>query len=165
MSLHNYGIQNEESDFRIHICVEAKRLYLYETQSGLNSINWRVKNVKGYQPGIKENTSLGFLVKPEEIEGCKSWRINENLFIRSKMSTAKSTTEKGIAAERIAYLFMKKWGWKPVRITDKQEQIKGYDFMTNNNKKVQVKCDYKGGEGGTGNLFIQTHESNPTRAT
>ena len=42
-------------------------------------------------------------------------------------------------------------------------QIKGTDIKVNMNIHLQVKCDRGGGEKprGSGNLYLQSHESNP----
>jgi hypothetical protein len=46
-------------------------------------------------------------------------------------------------------------------------QFEGLDIVVATRVRIQVKLDFRGGErelGGTGNLFLQTAECNPTRS-
>lgn len=54
----------------------------------------------------------------------------------------------------------------PEIITSTKLQYEGLDIIIGLGARIQVKCDFAGGEralGGTGNLFIQTQECNPHR--
>lgn len=166
----NYGIQNEESDLRCHVCVLAQKVYVYKTNNGAEAIKLlpptRERTVK--TNGIV--TARGFLTKPSEINGIESLLLDEECLRNANILLYDTPTQKGNKAVMIArrLLGMGRFPLLPVTanlVTDKDLQIKGTDIEVtlSVSVRIQVKCDYKGGVGNgcTGFLFLQTKECNP----
>jgi len=169
-----YGIQTDQSDMRVHVCVKAKRVYYFRTADGPKAIDpAQHRKVPARQPGVSGVTALGYLVPPEAIKGCQwaaipdAWLKHSKLKIEPGMSTA----EKGDRATLIVFGLVKTGripllsdGSKIEQNIGSTLQITGVDLRVT--VDIQVKCDMNGGHkdaGGSGNLFLQTHESNPLR--
>jgi len=175
VNLVDYGIQNEESDVRAHVCPVARRVYVYPTTTGRAAVDsGRYKKVPGWQPGVNEPTAEGYLVPPFEIERCISLGVNDGVWERLGMAQAQDTSTKGRKALwLVKHMILAGLFPLPMIGTEVQEkdiQIRGADLIVAPRAGaerpfvVQVKCDYPGGEkalGGTGNLFLQVAESNP----
>ena len=161
-----YGIRTERSDYRAHVCFKVKHVYLFKTKCGVEAIDNKSYRVVGaWQRGIK--TAEGHAVPLGDIEH-KSIKIPEEL-MRADPGDTQDLNVKGRAAARIVYNMLTK-GAVPLpqiakEIKEKDLQLDGCDIITISQElRVQVKCDYKGGDrhlGGTGNLFLQTKECNP----
>lgn len=166
----NYGIQTEKSDLRAHVCVVAKALYVYPTESGVVCLNDpRYREVEVTTGAYV--TARGRLVPPTAIADCMLVPIPTALMERIKILRTDKTTVKGRKATEIVATLMR-WGFFPTAlipqvVTATGLQYEGVDIVATANLRIQVKCDYDGGEresGGTGNLFLQTAECNPYRA-
>jgi len=175
--LFDYGIQNEQSDIRVHVCPVARRVYVYPTDCGLQAIemgNYPQRN--GYQRDVDEPTARGYLVPPFDIEKCVGLTFRSTAWDKINFQSTDDTSEKGIKAIQLVKGMLRQ-GLFPApflgrEVTDKDIQIDGTDIIVNSNGsasgilRLQVKCDYPGGEkslGGTGNLFLQTAERNPNK--
>lgn len=163
-----YGIQNEESDVRAHVCVLAKRVYIYETSAGRKAIDpLKHRPVEVKTKGIV--TAKGYLVPPQDIKGVRIVEIPASWsgFTRLNIEATDSTAIKGDKATLIVrgLIITNKFLLFPgvaKEVTDHVLQVKGVDIRVVMN--IQVKCDFRGGHkeyGGTGNLFLQTMECNP----
>jgi hypothetical protein len=164
-----YGIQDEDSDIRAHVCVLAKIVYVFPTWAGVKAINsGKFPSVGASQPGVDFDTSRGILVPPGQIEGCI--RISASISIEKvAFSRTDNTTTKGQKAAQVIELLLRK-GYFPLPADpgiakSLDLQRRGIDILVSGNWRIQVKCDYEGGIGAacTGNLFIQTDEINPLR--
>jgi hypothetical protein len=167
-----YGIQNEGSNIRVHVCYVAKYAYEYPTQSGIDAIkNEGLRRATATQPGVDFITARGVLVPPEAIDHCRWYRIPDEILSSHRISKSMSTSEKGDKAAHIVADMMRGNampilcgdGWVIV-VRQKQLQFDGVDIRAT--VKIQVKLDMRGGHkkfGGTGNLFLQTHERNPLK--
>ena len=161
-----YGIQNEESDIRIHVCFGVGRIYSYETVHGADTIrNGRYREIPVWQKGI--NTATGYAVPIDDLEH-NSIKIPDEL-MKEDPGDVSDLNAKGCAAVDVVrkMLIM---GMIPLphiakEVCEKDLQLSGCDIITISHElRIQVKCDYKGGDkhlGGTGNLFLQTKECNP----
>lgn len=170
--LFGYGVQNEESDIRAHVCVLAERVYVFPTWAGVKAIKsglW--PEVPAYQTGVDFATAKGFLIRPEGIERC-TFVLVPALIREINFSPTDSTSIKGEKAAGVVETMLRR-GWFPLpadpdTITDLTLQRSGVDIMVVGNWRIQVKCDYRGGCGKdigcTGNLFLQTQELNPRQA-
>ena len=171
----DYGIQTEDSDIRVHVCPRARRVYVYPTACGLAAIaTGKYRAVKGYQKGFGFPTATGYPIPPFDIPRCSSITIRNCAWEEMAFQDEDTTTAKGEKAQRLT-LGMLRAGLLPIpalgeEIDEKDIQIKGQDIIirngaiTNKDIRIQVKCDYPGGEkelGGTGNLFLQVQECNP----
>jgi len=165
-----HGIQNDESDFRVHVCVKARAFYVYSTRAIklMELSRYREAEASQKVPGTKDVvvTAKGRLVRWRDIPGCREFRIPPHYLTEYPISIDTDHEQKRIASEAMVKkaieerLFVLKTHITYVR--DISAQIKGYDLRIYTH--VQVKCDFPGGNkdyGGTGNLFIQTAESNP----
>jgi len=163
ITLVEYGINQYESNFCIHVGFKVEMLFIYETiymQNLLLNNSYRL--VSAFQKGIE--TARGLLVP---------WDNSEFITItlpplNKRYSFCKNTSIKGQWAVDITKHALKKglipFKFKVDEITEKDMQIKGKDIIAIGSFSIQVKCDWDAGpkeKGGTGNLFIQTHECNP----
>lgn len=166
-TLVDYGIQNEESDIRAHVCVNTKKVYVFPTSSGQRTIDRGIyKKVPVHTKGI--TTATGYLVPPDDIDGLEIVDIPNDWMNKVNFKLDESTTRKGNKAVAIVKGLIKHGmfplGLESKEITDMDMQIKGLDIVIDKMPTIQVKCDYKGGHrhfGGTGNLFLQVSECNP----
>lgn len=171
----DYGIQNESSHIRAHVCPKVRRVYVYPTECGIAAIDTgKFYLAKGFQPGIDVATAEGYLVPPFAISKCASVQLNPSVWEHLKFSKDDSTERKGKKAELLIKQMVLN-GLLPIpAIADTVQeidiQLSGGDVIIKPNaiRKgeiiIQVKCDYDGGErelGGTGNLFLQVAEINP----
>ena len=163
-----YGIQNERSHCRAHVCPVTRTLYAYRTADGQATIAegaYRKRSVLTH--GIV--TAEGFLVPPEDIPGCgcvdiSAWLWSIHILEDDDVST------KGAKALRLTIAVLRA-GKFPLSLYDVSESVdnrqlqqEGADLIVTVSARIQVKCDYRGGErlrGGTGFLFLQTAECNP----
>jgi hypothetical protein len=172
--LFDYGIQSEDSHVRAHVCPTVRRIYVYPTAKGIKALP-NGKEAYGYQPGVEGATAKGNLVKPFNIENCVSLQINDKAWTFINFKEGESTTEKGAKAVKLI-VAMIRVGLFPLPAgiiidpnVSKAIQIKGDDIYVWTQKsrvKIQVKCDFRGGEknlGGTGHLYLQTAERNPLK--
>jgi len=172
--LFDYGIHGEDSHVRVHVCPAVKRIYVYPTTKGIEALG-NGKEAYGYQPGVDGPTAKGFLVKPFDIESCVCLQINERVWGVFNFDESADTTVKGAKAVKLI-VGMIKAGLFPLPAgiiidpnVSKAIQIKGDDIYVWTQKsrvKIQVKCDFRGGErhlGGTGHLYLQTAERNPKK--
>jgi len=172
--LFDYGIQNEESHIRAHVCPMVKRVYVYPTEQGIQALT-KGPEALGYQPGVDGPTANGRLIKPFDIEKCVGLEINKRAWESVGFDGEDSTTEKGRKAVKLvagmirAGLFPLPAGVIIDPNISKAIQIKGDDIYVWTQKscvKIQVKCDFPGGDknlGGTGHLYLQTAERNPLK--
>jgi len=175
--LHEYGIQNEQSDLRAHVCPLVRRVYVYPTVEGQRAIKggrWPAR--KAYQPGVVGETALGYCVPPFVIRRCVALEVRAEAWGAAHFDQNENTSEKGNKAVQFV-AGMIRAGIFPlpcllkdlVEEADKAIQIKGDDITVtvgSSRIHVQVKCDYRGGDptlGGTGNLYLQVAERNPLK--
>lgn len=167
----DYGIQNEQSDLRAHVCPLVKSLYVYPTSAGracIESGKYKVKEVTNISGII---TARGAPVPTDHIDGCMRVEIPDELLERFAISEYDSTSAKGNNAVAIVTAMIEEalfpFPLQPSIITGVSLQHAGLDIVVSANVRIQVKCDYRGGcepLGGTGNLFLQIAECNPLRS-
>lgn len=169
VTLVDYGIQNEDSDLRAHVCIVAKRVFVFATEHGRAIINQgNYKRVPVRTEGLV--TAEGYLVPPSHIKGCQTVNISGPLLEKYNIQQSDHTSDKGKKAVQIVCDLIKMGRLPlPLKLTpdiikNLSLQIKGIDIILMANIKIQVKCDYNGGlgiGGGSGNLFLQVAECNP----
>lgn len=170
-----YGIQNEGSHVRVHVCPTVRRVYVFPTECGKMAIETlKYQKKHGFQPGYEGPTAEGYPVPPEDIERCVEICLRDTSWDSISFSLDDSTEEKGNKAVKLVKAMLRN-GLLPLpaegrEVKDKDMQIQGTDILIKANSlyheeiRVQVKCDYPGGRkelGGTGNLFLQVAECNP----
>lgn len=159
-----YGIQNEKSSLRIHVCVRAGCLVIFKT----SVVAWLVEQKSYPRKEVLTRgivTAIGYTIPVEDIPDVITVNIPPALLHDDDLYS-KDTGTKGTAAERLALTMIRR-GWFPPEtfvglIDDEHIQIDGADIHIE--ILIQVKCDAPGGprkNGGTGNVFIQIAERNP----
>lgn len=165
-----YGIAEEESDIRAHVGIQTKTVYAFPTIEGVRVIQnasmtgWRIRPAT--QPGVDFATALGYVGPWNSIQRIR--RIRYPLLWVMDYCDKLSTSDKGMIAVRIIQKLLRigrfpLWTESEV-CRDKDIDISGTDITVKGKWRIQVKCDARCGEkelGGTGNIYLQTHECNP----
>lgn len=164
--LHKYGIMNEESDYRIHVCFKPGRAYIFRTDAGrFVCESGEFQTRKAYQSGVNGATANGYIVPPNKIPGCEGVKIPSDIISKINCIETDSTSVKGDKAVLCAMTMLERGLFhisiKTSFINAKDIQRKGVDLIVVSRTKIEVKCDYNGGPGGTGNLYLQIAERNP----
>lgn len=161
MKLFDYGIHNEKSDIRAHVCTMAGGVYVFQTKVIHDLIkNRKFPERKAYQQGIL--TAIGYVIPATEIPDIRFVKtfcdIKHDDDLGSKGKKAVDVVIKLLETGNFPL-----WINKQTENNDLKIQINGTDITLNSKVNIQVKCDFKGGvgEGCTGNLFIQLKERNP----
>ena len=164
-TLVNYGIQNEKSDFRVHVSSTASAIYLFSTEEGNKAINTGIYLLRSVTTG-SIITAQGYAVPISCIKNICYVKTPVDITKRQKIQSTDSTKVKGDKAVNIVkemlILHLILLPMTVDEITDKNIQIEGTDIIVKRGDiKIQVKCDYKAGYPGTNNLFLQISECNP----
>lgn len=170
--LFKYGIQTENSDIRAHVTVATKSIYVFPTQNGVRAIEEHKATLRfchAFQEGVSGPTAYGCCMPVEWIDDLRrlsfaSWEgwaaFTPNLGTAQKGALAVQCV---IAAMKLGHFPF----WIKASEDERQEiQVKGTDIVVFCKQRIQVKCDASGGarrDGGTGNLYLQTHERNPLK--
>ena len=172
--LADYGIQNEKSDVRVHVCPKVRRIYVFPTVEGRKALS-RGKERPAYQDKVAGATASGYTVPIWQIDRCVGLVLNETEWNAVRFSETDDVSTKGHkAAEFVAALIKKGVLPLPFKSTVNanlpvEMEIAGQDIRVIVAEQVivvQVKCDYEGGAkvlGGSGNLYLQTAERNPLK--
>lgn len=169
-----HGIQTEVSDLRAHVCVLAKRVYVFRTSTALQTLDLgmqmgRYRQRSATQPGVNFATALGYAVPVRDLQAIAvnaGWLIGLQQFEERDSTSAKGKKAVNVVTQLIRI------GWFPLLAVHAEDtddfdlQVLGVDVLVTGRWRIQVKCDYRGGIGAgcTGNLFLQTQECNPLRA-
>lgn len=167
-----YGIQNEQSDIRAHVGVLAGCVYVYRTADGIQAISGHNgKPKQAFQPGVDYATALGYPIPWKNIPRILAIPCRK-LIEHYNILPTDTTSEKGVKASRVVESLIRS-GYFPLPV--KPEEVKsaviqrqGIDLIVQGQWRIQVKCDYRAGEGHrecTGNLYLQIAELNPLKAT
>lgn len=170
MKMFEYGVQTELSDIRAHVGMTVCKVYVFPTKETKELIEKMSKENMSrrpaYQPGVSSPTAWGFPVPWEQIPRIKEVRFPKGWILNWKDTL--STTQKGAIAVDVVRNLLKLGRfplWAEAIIPEDREiQIQGTDIIVKQEFRIQVKCDAKCGSrelGGTGNIYLQTHESNP----
>lgn len=162
-SLVNYGIQCDESTYRAHVGFAGNVVYFFETEIGQEALekgNYEYK--KGRVAGAPQDTFAGYPVPWKDVRGCLEIEIPEDILGKYKPKRTDTTYVKGNAATSVVKAMLLR-GLIPVsligiEVEEKDLQIRGEDIIVSVDFSIQVKCDWKAGRGGWGNLFFQTEE-------
>lgn len=168
-ALVEYGIQNEESHFRAHVCYDAQRVYIFPTDVAkrlLETGKYELRKVM--TKGIV--TATGYPVPVSHIQGIQEILIPLDLVRKYRVESSMATGLMGKLATLITAEMIRS-GLIPLPVQvdvtdDKSLQIDGTDIIVSSALHIQVKLDRRGGDrryGGTGNLFLQISECNPFR--
>ena len=170
-----YGIQTEDSDWRAHVCVNAGKVYVFPTKLAVPLVGngmHRVIPVRTLINGRWIVTAQGCAVPALSIP--RVVPVGAKHFIdKAHFNSEDSTTIKGEKAVDVVQALLRV-GWFPLPwdtsiIDDIEMQRNGLDIVVSGKHRIQVKCDFNGGEPAdrprvTGNLFLQIAECNPLGA-
>ena len=162
----NYGLAEEQSDIRAHVSVAGKCVYVYPTQCGLRAIETGFYPRRDAKTG-EIVTAVGYLVPPAAIRQCRLVGVPDHIMAQAEFSETDTPTDKGAKAVRIVCWLLRSglfplWT-EPGMVEDADLQINGVDITVHLKTRIQVKCDWRCGDGDgcTGNLFLQVAECNP----
>jgi hypothetical protein len=167
-----YGLEKEKSDIRAHVSCPGKHIIAFRTEDMLCLINNNdFPSVNAYQQNVDYATAIGLLVPISATKGFSvivpstrwdwdRWFSNIEQMKTSEKGRAAVITVKAAIKAGVFPLWPDCYENKNIA-TD----ISGTDIIVKANRRIQVKYDHTAhcGHGGTGNLFIQTHETNPLR--
>ena len=165
--LREYGIQTEESDVRAHVSVVNRTIYVFRTDFALVAIDsGQYREQDGFQPGFEQRTARGVLVPPDAIKDMRrvqftAWPYWDH--VRKDMSTSRKGKAAMLCVTDAMQGAIFPFWVKATGSASRDIEIRGIDIIVSMNTRVQVKCDYPGGDkpNGTGFLFLQTQEINP----
>lgn len=169
--LFEHGIFAENSDIRAHVAPGTRSVYVCRTQLlqdhiRLNPDKYRI--VGAGQIGVAGQTSKGYAVVWSEIPDIRRIRWDSGRwwerFSQNDSTTTKGKKACGVVGDLLRLGRFPLWYVQPA-VDSKvvSLQHKGTDLLLCDQWRIQVKCDWNAGEGGTGNLYIETHERNPLR--
>jgi hypothetical protein len=171
-NLVEYGIQEESSDVRIHVCPQVRRLYVFRTNDAkvaIKAANVSQRNAYQLIDGVRVLTAVGFVVAWDSIANCIQIPLRNELWHKYCIDANMPEAQKGYIAEQMVIAGLR-LGVIPLPLDVQasaqfDEQMAGVDIVIPATT-IQVKCDYRGGSkelGGTGNLFLQVSEYNPKK--
>jgi len=168
--LHEYGIADEQSDIRAHVSLPGRRVTVYSTDDMVTLTDSNdYRSATATQPGVDFDTAKGVLVPIADIHPryvllsdsfpWDKW-IHGEMGCKAKGDFAVLCVRAAIVANRFPL-------WVCGVVTEDREiDIQGTDIVVAASRRIQVKYDapsYPRENGGSGNLFIQTHECNPLK--
>lgn len=165
--MYKYGIQNEESDLRVHVSVCNATVYIFTPRAALDAINTHpeVRVKKAFQTGVSFATAEGFPMPVNYIPNIKAIKIPQHIFMEANFFKSDTTSEKGNKAVFCVKEMLKRnlipFEFSVLEVTDRTMQISGTDILVSAKYKIQIKCDWRIGE--TGNIYLQTAELNPLK--
>ena len=164
-----YGIYEEVVDLRIHVGFLVGEVFIYEREKMLVGLD-KYRVVSAYQSGIE--TARGHLVPVDGIVSVpippdilENNKCNEKTDEGTKGANALAVVQEMLQSRVIQHAMPEYFKVSAEPVKDLKLQIEGRDIvLIENFPSMQVKCDYRAGsrsKGGTGNVFVQTHECNP----
>jgi len=170
LGLFPHGIFSENSDIRAHVAPGTKAVYVFKTADAIELLKLKQYKMRpASQPGFTGITAMGYLVPWGDIPDIRRIGNYTSDPWWENFSERDSTSAKGRKACEVVSKLLKMgrfplWCIGPVDDTKNISlQIKGTDILLWGRWRIQVKCDYNAGEGGSGNLFLQIAERNPLR--
>lgn len=168
--LYQYGINEEQSDIRAHVSLPGRRITVYRTADMVALIASKTyREVSATQPGVSRETARGLLVPLNDI--MPQCVLHSEAFPWDRYDhCAMDLAQRGdmaVVVVRASILANKFPLWVCGHVNgDKELDIEGTDLIVIARRRIQVKYDaraYPSSNGGSGNLFVQTHECNPLR--
>jgi len=166
-TMYNYGIQNEESDLRVHVSVCNATVYIFTPEAAMSAIESHpeVAQKPAYQSGVSFATAKGYPMPVKYISGLQTVKIPQDIFSKASFSQFDSTSAKGNKAvfcvKEMLKINLIPFAFRVEEVSDRTMQIQGTDILVSAKYRIQVKCDWKIGQ--TGNIYLQTQECNPLK--
>lgn len=165
--MYSYGIQNEESDLRVHVSVCNATVYTFLPKAGIEAIKSHPEIVQkaAFQAGVNFATAKGYPMPISFIDGIQSMKIPQHIFMDANFLLSDNTSIKGNKAVFVVKEMLKRnlipFTFNVDEVTDRTMQIQGTDILVSAKYRIQIKCDWRIGE--TGNIYLQTQECNPLK--
>lgn len=165
-----YGIEEEQSDIRAHVSLPGRRVTVYRTADMVALISSNSYQEKeATQPGVAFATGKGWTVPIGHIQ--PQFVMTSDVFPwedwTHHLMDCGQKGDMAVICVKAAILANKFPLWVCAHVNgDKELDIRGTDIFVSAKRHIQVKYDalsYPRDEGGTGNLFIQSHECNPLK--
>jgi|GEM_PF-6666044 len=166
-----YGIWNYKAEFVAHVCYLSGQIIIYRTKDMRKLLK---QNEYPHKPTYTNGciTAWGYCVPIEDVPAVRVLPIPQEVISGNNCTDNYSTSSKGNSAVDICLsVWSTTYNDRAYElITAFDEQIAGNDVLVKFNNgmqcNVQVKMDYRGGAGSGcyGNIYVQTHECNPTGA-
>jgi len=166
-----YGIMQEDrAIIRAHVAIGTGLVYIFSVGAAQDTLSRKPYREATAKQG-QFITAKGKLVPPCDIADLVSIEIPAAWRTRALAYEKQDEGKKGQVAVEIMKHILKSGllpskflTFVPQEITDEMLQVQGLDIIITATTKMQVKCDWRAGDkasGGTGNLYLQTHECNP----
>lgn len=180
-TLVEHGIHTEKSDLRAHVCVNARRVYVFPSSMAASLIETDGHNYKKVPArtninGVDIVTAEGYIIpwqKIPYIREVNAKSVIEHIINTDGFGENESTSAKGDKAVAVVARLLRIGHFPlpmdPMIIRDVDMQREGDDIIVQARHRIEVKCDYRGGgtwqrgSNITGNLFLQVAECNPLR--
>ena len=168
-TLVHYGIQNDQSDYHIHVgfkrkdATQYKAVYVFKTSDGVLALSSPYATpFSASQKGVQIITGKGVKVPWLAINGCYEIEIPGDILIGAKYIHEESTFYKGRCAIYVVTKMMARGLiCLPTIVQEVEErdmQMKGKDMIVVCKTAIQVKCDAWATDYG---ISLQTAECNP----
>jgi hypothetical protein len=182
----DHGIQNEKSDLRAHVGVEAGIVYVFSTakaQEIIESGKYKLRHVRSKVNGQHIYTATGYAVPVTHMNPMEIYAkdIIEQAHFADK--GYESSADKGRKAQWTVEQLLKLGKFPlpttPLIVSDVELQRSGFDLIVKGQWVIEVKCDWRAGQFNplyhdtsnsdilnrilTGNLFLQIAECNPLK--
>jgi len=164
-----YGISEEESDIRAHVTLIGRQIVVFPTAEIVRLIGeTQYREATATQPGVNgQITARGYVVPITDIQRLAIVRSDKYPWPTQKQYDDMSLSNKGdIAVQAVCAAIRANrfplWVSADI-VSDIELDIRGMDITINARRRIQVKHDWGCWNGGTGNVFIQTHECNPLK--
>jgi len=176
--LKEYGIQTEDSDYRVHVSFDTHSVFMFPTEAGRRAVadyeNKHIKPDLATDPAVRDGrpTARGFKVFWKHIDDCQRIPIPDHIFHKYGCLLQDRTSVKGTAASQIAMEMVVagliRLPMIASEVTDLGAQMRGQDMIvTRGGASIQIKCDWFAGheypDGSIRGLYLQTHERNPLK--
>ncbi len=171
VDLLKYGIEDEQSDIRAHVTVQGRQVVVFQTETARQVCrDNQYQHVPATQPGVDgATTAMGYLVPITDLN--PRYILTSNVFPWNtyyvESMTITELADAAVCVVRAAIIANKFPLWVCPRVTtDKELDISGTDITVQMKRTIQVKHDrlaFDRSLGGSGNVYIQTHESNPLK--
>jgi hypothetical protein len=175
--LKEYGIQTEDSDYRVHVSFDTRSVFMFPTKAGRRAVedyeSKRIKPVLATDPAVRDGqpTARGFKVFWKHIDECQRIPIPDHIFYKHSCSLHDRTSVKGAAAAQIAMEMVNagliRLPMMACEVFDLGAQMRGQDMIVTRGASIQIKCDWFAGheypDGSIRGLYLQTHERNPLK--
>ena len=170
-----YGIQTEESDYRVHVSFDTQTVFMFPTEAGRQAVaDYEDKRIRPHlatDPAVRDGdpTARGFKVFWKHIQDCQRIPIPKHIFNVHRCILSDRTSVKGEAAAGIVLEMVRngliRLPMIASEVTDLGLQMRGQDMLVARGAAIQIKCDWFAGhiypDGSMRGLYLQTHERNP----